>query len=334
MKIRKPLINIVLPLLLSACNLPFEVAAGSESQLSTQVAQTMTALAANDPSTTTTTPAGEGLSATPTVTFTPAPQAATSTSLPCNMASFVDDVTIPDDTNITVNQGFTKTWKLKNVGSCTWTSGYQIIFDSGDQMGGPNSQQLTNGTVEPNGTIDVSVDLVAPGAPGTYKGNWKLKEPGGNTFGLSTGPFWVQIKAVAVAPINWPNVQNGDSGVEVYAIQSLLKARGFNLAIDGKFGPITESKVKELQDQKGLAKDGIVGPQTWQALIIQVAIGSNGPEVSAVQKLLKDKFGYNIAVDGAFGPATNGAVKDFQSNNGLTVDGIVGPNTWKQLISK
>jgi len=207
------------------------------------------------------------------------------------------------------------------------------VFDSGDQMSGPASQQLTNGTVAPNETIDVSVDLLAPAAAGTYKGNWKIREPGGSTFGLSTGSFWVQIKATAVAQTDWPILKNGDSGDEVFAIQYLLKARGFNLNADGKFGPITESKVKDFQDQKGLAKDGIVGPNTWQALIVQVSNGKNGPAVSAVQKLLKDKFGYNLAVDGAFGPATNGAVMDFQTQNGLTVDGIVGPNTWKKLIS-
>jgi hypothetical protein len=333
---QKLFILILIPiLLLSACNLPSssQQGAGDEGLIFTQAAQTITAAAE--------------VSQTPTVseigTFTPIPTdtalaatqpaTATGTSIPCNFASFVSDVTIPDNTSITVNQGFTKTWRLKNVGSCTWTSGYQLVFDSGDQMGGPASQQLTNGSVAPGQTIDVSVNLTAPASPGTYKGNWKLREPGGALFGLSTGAFWVQIKAESVASVDWPIYKNGDTGVEVFAIQHLLTARGHNTNADGIFGPNTKANVQAFQTSKGLLADGIVGPNTWQALIIQVSQGKTGPEVRAVQRLLKDKFGYGINVDGIFGPDTATAVKAFQNANGLAVDGIVGPNTWKKLIS-
>jgi len=247
----------------------------------------------------------------------------------------VADVTIPDNTQITVNNNFTKTWKLKNVGTCTWTSGYEIIFDSGDQMGGPASQSLTAGTVAPGQTVDVSVNLTAPNNPGTYKGNWKLREPGGVVFALSNGAFWVQIQAVAVGSSgDYGTYKVGDSGPEVYAIQHLLKARGYVLDADGQFGPITRAKVIEFQTDKGLTADGIVGPQTWHALIIQASQGKTGQEVRAVQRLLKDKFGFNtLAVDGIFGPDTDAAVKSFQTSHGLTVDGIVGQQTWKALIS-
>ncbi len=316
---------LILVLLVSACNLPGGAPPNADGLIFTQAAQTVTAAASGSTPTVTST-----LLATATIA---AVSTATNTPVPCNQASFVSDITVPDNTSITVNDGFTKTWKLKNVGSCTWTSGYQLVFDSGDQMGGPASQQLTAGTVAPNGTIDVSVNLVAPGAPGTYKGNWKIREPGGAVFGLSTGPFWVQIKATAVPQADWPTYETGDTGSEVFAIQYLLKARGYNLNADGTFGPITQSRVEDFQTDKNLSEDGIVGPETWEALIIQVNQGDTGPEVSAVQKLLKDKFGYNIAVDGNFGPATANAVKDFQSDNGLDVDGIVGPDTWKELIS-
>jgi len=150
---------------------------------------------------------------------------------------------------------------------------------------------------------------------------------------LSTGPFWVQIKAAAVPQADWPSYESGDTGPEVFAIQYLLKSRGYTLNADGIFGPITQSNVEDFQTDEGLSEDGFVGPETWQALIIQVQQGSHGPAVNAVQKLLKDKYGYGIAVDGIFGPATANAAKDFQGNNGLDVDGIVGPLTWKELIS-
>ena len=322
-------------LFISACNLP----AGTETptsieSIATQAALTVTAAAQM--------PIVETPSLTPAVDITATSTDAQSNQQPnvtntpvCNLASFVSDVTIPDNTNINVNAGFIKTWRLRNVGSCTWTSSYQIIFDSGDQMSGPASQQLINGTVLPGSTVDVSVNLTAPASAGTYKGNWKLRDQNGAVFALSTGPFWVQIKAVTQAQEGdtWPTFKNGDSGPEVRAIQLLLTAHGHNLNVDGVFGPITQSKVEDFQTDNNLTEDAIVGPETWQKLIIQVAQGKSGPEVRAVQNLLKIKFGYNIDVDGVFGPATANAVKNFQNSKGLTADGIVGPKTWFQLIS-
>jgi hypothetical protein len=137
------------------------------------------------------TPSGTPL---PTSTFTP---------MPCNWAQFVSDVTIPDDWETGPSDHFTKTWRLKNIGSCTWTSGYSLVFDHGDQMGAPASQQLTAGTVAPGGTIDVSVDLLSPAAPGTYQGFFKLRASDSSIFGIGAdadGAFWVKIKVVALAP--------------------------------------------------------------------------------------------------------------------------------------
>jgi hypothetical protein len=318
--------TFLIPLILFisfACNMPASQS-NVEGLLLTQAAQTVTASAS------TTTPT---LAVSPTVTSTPL-VTVTASPTPCNMASFISDVTTPDDTSITVSTPFTKIWRLKNVGSCTWTSGYQLVFDSGDAMGGPASQQLTAGTVAPGATLDISVNLTAPASAGTYKGNWKIREPGGQTFGLSTGAFWVQIKANTVAAAEWPTYDQGDEGTEIFAIQFLLNAHGANLVPDGKFGPLTQAAVEDFQSDEGLTEDIIVGPQTWEALIIQVAHGKTGPEVRAAQKLLKDKFGYAINVDGIFGPDTKNAVKDFQTANGLVSDGIVGPLTWKKLINE
>ncbi|MDH3944690.1 MAG: NBR1-Ig-like domain-containing protein, partial [Anaerolineae bacterium] len=88
---------------------------------------------------------------------------------------------------------------LRNSGSCTWNSSYSLVFDSGDAMGGPAAVQLTTGTVAPNQTVDVSVDLTAPSDAGTYRGNWKLRNSSGVVFGLgaSNGPFFVEIDVVA-----------------------------------------------------------------------------------------------------------------------------------------
>ena len=143
------------------------------------------------PQPTTVTPTETELPPTPTNTPT-----ITVTEEPCDRASFVKDVTIPDGTNFDPGDDFTKTWRLKNTGSCTWTSGYSLIFDHGDSMDGPASKQLTSGTVAPGQTIDVSVDLTAPNTPGDYKGYWKLRNSSGVVFGVGSAgdvAFWVEI---------------------------------------------------------------------------------------------------------------------------------------------
>lgn len=332
---------VLLIFILTACNLPSSTPPPQDDfdMVSTLAALTVQAsIGQNQPTATTgtgvqPTSAQEQGSAPTATSQPPQPGQPTATSQPCNRASFVEDITIPDNTPITVGKAFTKTWKLKNVGSCTWTSGYLLIFDSGDQMSGPASQQLTNGTVAPGQTLEVSVNLIAPNSPGTYKGNWKLKDSSGVIFALSTGPFWVQVKATT-AP-DWPTLKKGDSGDEVYAIQYLLVHHGQTPAVDGIFGVETQNEVEDFQTLKNLAEDGIVGTETWQALIVTVKQGDSGPAARAVQQLLKSKFGFNtVNVDGIFGPVTAQAVKDFQALKGIASDGIVGPVTWQKLINK
>jgi hypothetical protein len=109
---------------------------------------------------------------------------------------FVEDVTIDDGTEISAGEPFEKIWRLKNAGSCTWTSGYAVVFDGGTQMDAPDEQQLTTGTVDPGQEIDITVWLVAPDDPGKYRANFKLRNPGGALFGLGerSNPFWVEIR--------------------------------------------------------------------------------------------------------------------------------------------
>jgi hypothetical protein len=111
------------------------------------------------------------------------------------VATFIVDVTYPDGTIVSPGQSFVKTWRIKNVGTCTWNSGYMLVFDSGYAMSGPDSIQLTDVHIPPGGTLDISVELTAPDTPGTYRGNWAFFDPYGNIFGLTNGnPIWVEIK--------------------------------------------------------------------------------------------------------------------------------------------
>ncbi|MCA1675074.1 MAG: peptidoglycan-binding protein, partial [Actinobacteria bacterium] len=100
-------------------------------------------------------------------------------------------------------------------------------------------------------------------------------------------------------PMSWALVREGDRGPRVSAVQFLLRAHGSGIVADGSFGPLTRGAVREFQTTRGLTVDGIVGNQTWPALIIQVRRGSSGDAVRAAQVLLPP-----LAVDGVFGPQT------------------------------
>jgi hypothetical protein len=89
--------------------------------------------------------------------------------------------TIPDGTKFNAGESFTKSWRLKNTGTCTWNSNYKLVFVDGNQMSGPNSVKL-NGYVKPGESVDILVDLKAPSKPGTYTGYWRLQAEDGNKF--------------------------------------------------------------------------------------------------------------------------------------------------------
>ncbi len=136
----------------------------------------------------------------------------------------------------------------------------------------------------------------------------------------------------------WPLVKRGSKGHPVPALQYLLRARGHLVTVDGIFGPKTEAAVKALQTADQITVDGIVGPQTWGALIITVASGSTGDAVRGVQeefqfRNLSGDPSQGLVVDGVFGPKTRAAVRGFQQALGITVDSIVGPVTWRALVS-
>jgi peptidoglycan hydrolase-like protein with peptidoglycan-binding domain len=124
----------------------------------------------------------------------------------------------------------------------------------------------------------------------------------------------------------------GNRGVDTLAVQYLLQARGVSATADGVFGSGTEAAVKSFQSSRGLAADGVVGPNTWGALVVTVQQGSTGPAVKALQAQLNKKRRLSLAVDGNFGPATKSAVQAFQSHAGIGADGVVGPVTWRNLI--
>jgi peptidoglycan hydrolase-like protein with peptidoglycan-binding domain len=127
----------------------------------------------------------------------------------------------------------------------------------------------------------------------------------------------------------------GDEGRQVELLQQALG----NVAVDGVFGPETESAVQQFQESRGLAADGIVGPLTSAALRghtparASVAdVSSEGSaESSAGSAVTRLQSALDLTADGDFGPETEAAVRRLQARHGLTVDGVVGPATWSVL---
>lgn len=132
-------------------------------------------------------------------TPTQKPVKPTAVPVPCNLARFVKDVTVKDGTVVAPGDDFTKTWRLENAGTCTWTKDYDLVFRSGDQMDGAKAVSLGK-KVLPGETIDISVDLTAPMKAGEYTGYWALRDDGGRIFGIGADAktaFWVTIKVKA-----------------------------------------------------------------------------------------------------------------------------------------
>jgi peptidoglycan hydrolase-like protein with peptidoglycan-binding domain len=137
-----------------------------------------------------------------------------------------------------------------------------------------------------------------------------------------------------------PTLKSGSKGPDVRRLQRILVMlkQLDPIQIDGIFGDMTKLAVEAFQEGAGLAIDGIVGPQTWAALPAdpktpQIGAGARGPVVSALQQALQTFGGPGTstdpgATDGIFGAQTTAAVRAYQGDVGVAVDGIVGDQTW------
>jgi len=113
-------------------------------------------------------------------TFTRTPGFATTG---CDNSVYISDVTIPDGTTIAAGQNFTKTWKVSNTGTCAWTATYQIIFISGNSLGGKAT--AIGKIVNPGESADISVVLTSSSDLGALKGIWRLSNDRSQPFGTT-----------------------------------------------------------------------------------------------------------------------------------------------------
>ncbi len=87
-------------------------------------------------------------------------------------ATFVRDVTIPDDTPIKPGEKFIKTWDIRNTGSCAWSSEFALTYVGETRLSTTIAVPMPQ--TRPNGIAQVSVDMVAPEKPGHYRSTWRV----------------------------------------------------------------------------------------------------------------------------------------------------------------
>ena len=125
-----------------------------------------------------------------------------------NRAALISESMMPSGPTYQPGMNIVKTWRLKNIGTCTWQTGYTLVFVGGDQMNATTPATLT-GVVPPNGTVDLSVQITAPDQSGVYSGNWMLRSISGEIFGLGdmiNQPLVIQI-SVSGSPSLYPTTE-------------------------------------------------------------------------------------------------------------------------------
>jgi peptidoglycan hydrolase-like protein with peptidoglycan-binding domain len=146
------------------------------------------------------------------------------------------------------------------------------------------------------------------------------------------------------SPYTWPIVMAGNKNAPlVRAVQYLLRSHGYTLAVDGKFGAQTSKRLKQFQaklKKRGRGTDKYIAVSgdlseddwTWESLVVPIRRNSKSANaVRAAQVLLRAQ-GYPVALDGKFGQETYDAVRTFQAESHLTVDGFIGTQTWCVLL--
>lgn len=166
----------------------------------TGLAQTLTSIAAGS-QTPTFTPSP---SATQTIETTPSP-----TEVPCLALRFVAHVTYPPGTIVPASSTFFKSWQVQNVGTCTWTGNFALVYDSGFQLGGASPLLLGSGVVvAPKQYLTLTIQLWTPPQTGTYNSAWLLQDKDGNTFGggpSHNDPLFVQVVVPGQSPPEFTN---------------------------------------------------------------------------------------------------------------------------------
>lgn len=187
----------------------------------------------------------------PSATFT----STTATPAACkNDAVYIADVTVPDGTVLAPGATRTKTWRVKNTGTCTWGTGYQFAFISGDAMS--TQRVMSVPTVAPGATVDLSVPLSAPTNPGSHTGGWQMRAPDGSLFGVMV-TVKISVSAPAAAATNTPLHCKGTPEIEAFFADARTIPQGGGTTL--RWGTVTNADNVEIDHGIGGVAAGPLG---------------------------------------------------------------------------
>ena len=221
-------------------------------------------------------------------------------------AAFVKDITIPDGAYVGQGQTFTKTWRIRNVGTYTWTTNMALVYYGGDQMGAPSCINLPY-NVSPGYYVDISVPMTAPSIPTSTKGEWMLRTPDGTLFGVGCNgatPVWVSI-----------NTTNSNSGCACYSptgcTTPCIVSAANNTTTRAGRNPFCNNKIRTVKDitipDGTVVAPGATFRKTWSMknggtcvwdgnyVLTQIA-GDNlgGPDIVSVTASLQPNLKYTV----------------------------------------
>lgn len=121
----------------------------------------------------------------------------------CTASALLVGETIPDGTILQPGTTFTKSWQVQNTGTCTWDSNWQLVFHGGALMDGAPTYSFPQ-LVQPGDIVDIPILLRAPAEGGQHTGEWVLKSPWGESFGVGqySVPLSVSIVVGSITPEN------------------------------------------------------------------------------------------------------------------------------------
>ena len=222
-------------------------------------------------------------------------------------AVFVADMTIPDDTKLSAGEAFTKTWKLRNSGTCTWNESYSLEFVSGDQMSSPLTVPLNE--TAPEETLQISVSLVAPVTSGIFTGVYQFKNTLGEVISIGkVDNIWLRIivedGTVAIPPtstLSGPCNPDRNPAYESEILTLINNARANNglstLSLNAQLMAATDAHSEDMACNSLLSHTGSdgssvvsrVAAQGYSALYIVENIYAGGTAQDAVNWWMNDQ---------------------------------------------
>ena len=183
-----------------------------------------------------------------------------------NNATLVKHVTMPEATPWQPNQTFTKTWQIQNVGSCAWSSKYQLVHAQNERMATVGNIALP-ATILPGQSVDLTVAMTAPTTPGNHSGQWQLRDESGTPF----GPLLPVSITVTVPPPTVCAPQIGSFTADRTAIN-----RGESTTL--RWGAITNGQRVEIDNGIGIVaapSNRAVAPTQTTTFTLYATCGNN-----------------------------------------------------------